>query len=105
MAFAAVDGLGQCQLVRNAAVDVLERDARLGVEQRRVGSAGPCRHRLAHLTDHVVVDQLDDLRPELGLGDVRIDIDEEIVLDPLGLDGGVREDVARVGLDGDLGAL
>ena len=36
VALAAVDRLGQCQLVRNAAVDVLESDARLGVEQRRV---------------------------------------------------------------------
>ena len=33
---------------------------------------------------------------------MRVDVDEEIVLQPLGLDGGVREDVARVGLDGDL---
>ena len=102
VALAAVDGLGQRHLMGNAAVDVLEGHARLGIEQRRIGGAGPHRHRLAHLADHVVVDEIDDLGPELGLGDVRVDVDEEIVLHPLGLDGGVREDVARVGLDGDL---
>ena len=102
VALAAVDRLGQRHLVGNAAVDVLEGHARLGIEQRRVGGAGPHGHRLAHLADHVVVDEIDDLGPELGLGDVRVDVDEEIVLHPLRLDGGVREDVARVGLDGDL---
>src|SRR6185503_1630802 len=102
VALAAVDGLQQSELMGNAAVDVLERDPRLGVEQRRVGSAGPGRHRLAHLANDVVVDQVDDLRPELRLRHMRVDVDEEIILHPLGLDGGVREDVARVGLDGDL---
>ncbi len=67
-----------------------------------VRGARPRRHRLPHLADDVVVDQIDDLGPERGLGDMRVDIDEEIVLHPLGLDGGVREDVARVRLGRDL---
>jgi hypothetical protein len=104
MAFCAVHSLGERHLVRNAPVDVLVESTGLSVEQRRRG-AWPRHHRLPHLADDVVVDQIDDLGPELGLGDVRVDIDEEIVLQALGLDSGVQEDIARVGLDGDLGEL
>ena len=42
-----------------------------------------------------------DFRPERRLGDVGVDVDQEIVLVAFRLPGGVREDVARVGLHGD----
>ena len=88
-------------LVRNAAIGVLIEDAGLGVEQRDVAAAGAAGHGLAHLTDHVVVDGRQDFRPERRLGDVGVDVDEEIVLIALGLTGRMREDVARVRLHGD----
>jgi hypothetical protein len=61
----------------------------------------PGRPAMAHLADHLVVDQRQDFRPERGLGDMRVDVDQEIVLQAFGLPGGMREDVARVGLHGD----
>jgi len=41
------------------------------------------------LADDVVVDEIDDLIPKRGLGDMRVDVDEEVVFQPLGLNGGV----------------
>ena len=43
----------------------------------------------------------EDLRPERRLGDVGVDVDEEVVLVALRLPRGMREDVARVRLHGD----
>ena len=66
----------------------------------------PCPGRmncgLAHLADDFIVDPGDDLRPELGLGHVRVDIDQKIVFVTLRLPGGMGEDVAGVGLGRDL---
>ena len=80
---------------------MLIEDARLDVEQRDVAAARTAGDGLAHLADHVVVDRGEDLRPERRLGDVGVDVDEEIILVALGLPRGVREDVARVRLHGD----
>ena len=65
--------------------------------------APPGRSALAcaHLADHVVVDHRQDFRPERRLGDVGVDVDEEIILVALRLPRGMREDVARVRLHGD----
>src|SRR5262245_2485915 len=84
----------------NAAINVLVENAGLDIEQSTTG-AGPRGDRLAHLADHIVVDELEDLVPKRGLGDVRIDIDEEVVFERFGLDRGMRENIARVGLDRD----
>jgi hypothetical protein len=80
---------------------VLVEDARLIGEQRDVARAGTAGDRLAHLADHLVVDQSQYLRPERRLGDVGVDIDQEVVFVALRLPRRMREDVARVGLHGD----
>src|SRR5262249_25526453 len=74
--------------------------ARYGVEEGGVAAA--LELRLAPLPDHLVVDSLDDLRPELGLGDMGVDVDQEIILVALRLFGRVREHVAGIGPGGDL---
>ena len=77
---------------------MLVQDAGLAVEQRGVAAARAAGDGLAHLADHVVVDQRKDFRPELRLGDMGVDVDQEIILVAFRLPGGMREDVARVGL-------
>ena len=64
--------------------------------------AGTQHAAFAHLANDGIVDHRDDLGPELRLGDVGVDVDEEIVFVLFRLLGGVGEDVARVGLDRDL---
>ena len=97
--------LAQALLMRDAPVDVLIGHAGHRVEQagRR---ADPVAERLRHLTVDVVVDAVGHVRPERGLGDVGVDVDDEIILGlSVAVLGGVGEDVAGVGMDGDLRQL
>ena len=71
------------------------------LSSERLAVPGRAGIGLAHLADHVVVDQRQDFRPERRLGDVGVDVDQEIVLVAFGLPRGMREDVARVRLHGD----
>ncbi len=96
-----LDLLQQRLLMRDAPVDMLVENAGLVVEQRDVAGAGATGQRLTHLADHLVVDRGEDFRPERGLGDVSVDIDQEVVLVALRLPRGMRENVARVGLHRD----
>ena len=100
---AFLDRLEQALLMRHAAIEMLVQDAGLVIEQRMVLVAGPRRIGRAHLADHVVVDQRQDFRPERGLRDMRVHVDQEIILVVFGLPRGMREDVARVRLHGDFG--
>jgi hypothetical protein len=96
-----LDLLQQRLLMRNAAPRMLVQNAGLAVEQRGVGPAGALGVGMAHLADHVIVDHRQDFRPERRLGDMGVDVDEEIILVALGLPGRMRENVARVRLHGD----
>ena len=84
--------------MRDAAIKILVQDAGLKIEQGMSGVAGPRRIGFAHLPDDVVVDQREDFRPERGFGDMRVDVDEEIIFVAFGLPRRVRENIARVRL-------
>ena len=73
----------------------------MGEDTIRSAFAGARRVGLPHLADHVVVDERQDLRPERRLGDVGVDVDQEVILVVFGLPRGMREDIARVRLHGD----
>ena len=64
-------------LVRNAAGQRLKRHARLHVDQRK--RARP-HHRLRGLLEHVVVEQVDDLVPEAAFLQMRVDVDDQLVV-------------------------
>ena len=86
--------------MRHAAIKILIRHARLHIEQRAL-SARTRQRRLAPLADDVVVDHRDDFGPELRLGDVGVDVDQEVVFETFSLLGRMRENVPRVGLHRD----
>jgi hypothetical protein len=90
--------LGQLLLVHDAAGDVLVERA-VGVQQ--AGDAAVAE-RLGDVAQHVVVDALGDLRPERGLVDVSVDVDDQPVLELLRGRRGLGEIVARVGARGNL---
>ena len=66
-------------LMADAPADALQREPGRNVQQR-VGAGESLVLRLADLAQHVIVDQVDDLRPEMVLGDMRVDIDDEVVV-------------------------
>jgi hypothetical protein len=55
---------------------------------------GPRRIGFAHLPDDVVVDQREDFRPARGFGDMRVNVDEEIIFVAFGLPRRVRENIS-----------
>ena len=57
------------------------------------------------MTNDIIVDQIEDLGPELSLGHMGVDVYQEIILKRLGLNRRMGEDVARICLDGDLAEL
>ena len=87
-------------LVRNAAEHVLMEEPGRDIEQAGRRAAAVFK-RARHLPVDVAVHAVDDFGPERSLGDVGVDVDNEIVVTLLF--GGVREDVARIGMDRDLG--
>ena len=99
---AARHALGEPLLVRDAPEHILMQKARRGVDQpgRR---AATILERARHLPIDVAVHAVDDFRPERGLGDMRVDVDDEVVVALLL--GGMSQDLARVGLDGDFRQL
>src|SRR4029079_4931610 len=94
--------LPEAGLMRNAAVERLVRDAGHDIEQREIARARTDALAERHVADHVVLDERDDLGPELRLAHMRVDVDQEVVFVALGLLGGMRENIARVGSDRDL---
>jgi hypothetical protein len=88
-------------LVRDAAEHVLERHAGLRVQQAWWRAAA-LAERLRRLPKVVIVDAVGDVGPECGLGDVRIDIDDEVVRQLAGALRGMREHIARIRPYGDL---
>ena len=89
------------RLVRDAAEQVLIQHAGLRIEQTR-RRAALLPERLRGVANVVVVDAVGDVGPERGLGDVRIDIDDEIVGQLARSLRRVGQHVAGVGMDGDL---
>src|SRR5271169_123628 len=87
--------------MRNAAEYVLVKHAGRGIEQSRRSAA--LLEGARHLLVDVALHAIDDFGPECRLGDMGVDIDDEIVVGPFL--GGVREDVAGVGLIVDLRQL
>ena len=82
--------------VRDAAEHVLIQHAGLHVQQpRRRAAALP--ERLRGVAKIVVVDAVGDLGPERGLGDVRVDVDDEVVAQLARALGRVGQHVAGVG--------
>ena len=83
--------------------DVLVADAGHVIgEARRAAGA---RAKLARVVEQDrIVEVLDDIAPRAHLGMVRVDVDQRPASEPLVAEGfrGVREDVAGVGLGGDL---
>src|SRR5438045_1992262 len=73
-----------CPIWRITSLAMIDNDVirqiGLAIEQRDIRAAGPLGVGLPHLADHVVVDHRQDFRPERRLGDVGVDIDEEIIL-------------------------
>ena len=92
-------GFGQALLMRNAAEHVLMQKSRRRVEKPRRGPA--ILERPRHLPVNVAVHAVDEFRPERGLGNVGVDIDDEIIVGARFLRG-VCENVPRVSLDRDL---
>ena len=90
--------LGEPLLVRNAPEYVLMQKPRRGVEQTGRRAAAILK-RARHLAVHVAIHAVDNFRPESGLGDVCVDIDDEIIVALFVR--GVRKDLARIGLNGD----
>jgi hypothetical protein len=94
--------LAEPLLMRDAAEHVLVQHAGRGIEQagRRTAAFEGARHLFVDVAFHA----LDHVRPERRLGDVGVDVDDEIIGLPRLL-GGVREDVAGVGRVVDLRQL
>ena len=65
-------------LVRDAAEHILVQHAGLGVEQ--AGGDRPVAKPTSPGGGDVVVDEVGDLGPERDLGDVGVDVDDEIVV-------------------------
>ena len=101
MGVSARHSFGQTLLMRDAAEHVLVQHAGRGIEEagRR---AAAILERARHLPVDIAVHAIDDFRPECRLGDMSVDIDNEIIVEPR-FPRGVGENVARVGLDIDLG--
>ena len=91
--------LGQLLLVHDAAGDVLV-ERTVGVQQ--AGRRTAVAERFGDVAQHVVVDAVGDLRPERGLVDVGVDVDDQPVLELLGRRRGLGQIVARVGARGNL---
>ena len=88
--------------MRNAAEHVLIKHAGCGIEQ--AGRSAAFLERARHLFVDVALHPIDDFRPERRFGDMRVDVDDEIVVAPRLL-GGVRQNLARIGRRGDLRQL
>ena len=96
---AARHGFAKALLVRDAAEHVLLQHARRCIEKAGRRTAAVLKGA-RHLLVDVAVHAVDDFRPECRLGNVGIDIDDEIIVEP-GFLGGVGKDIAGVGLDSD----
>ena len=105
LAVRGVDVFSELDLVRDASVHVLERQARRMVAERDVARVRPLRrHRLAVAPQHRILDVIEHLGPRVELDVVRVDVDDEVVVELVALDvaPGVGENLARVGARGDL---
>ena len=91
--------LGQLLLVHDAAGNVLV-ERTVGVQQ--AGRRAAVAERFGDVAQHFVVDAVGDLRPERGLVDVGVDVDDQVVLELLGRRRGLGQIVARVGARGNL---
>jgi hypothetical protein len=91
--------LGQLLLVHDAAGNVLVKRA-VGVQQ--AGRRAAVAKRFGDVAQDLVVDAVGDLRPERRLVDVRVDVDDQPVLELLRGRRGLGEIVARVGTRGNL---
>ena len=91
---AARDGFAEPLLVRDAAEDVLVEHARRGIEE--AGRVAAFFEGARHLLVDVALHPIDDFGPERRLGDMGVDVDDEIIV-LFSVLGGVREDVTGVG--------
>lgn len=65
--------------MRNTTAHRLKRGADLRIEKSNTG-LGTLHHAFRHLPDEIAVHIREHLTPELGLVDVRVDIDDDLVV-------------------------